>query len=507
MLTLAFAAVLLLAVATAAGSGRKAPSVFGVEVRVAGATSQLALLRLDPASLAEEARVDLGQDWAGRDVTRYAWSPDHRHLVVATETKIRFVDVESLTETGSVSLPRGSHVSYFQWSAPNVAFALIGGGRELWRLDPTTATVLESRTLDAIVWGAQPAGGSTLLLTGTHEPNAGSLGSSLLLSRLEPSGRMRTTSLPGIRTGLEPWRARPGRLLPPRANQAIELARRQFVQRKGVPEQAVEVVSVRPSSRLGCRPFSGGMGYVVTLGANGAFTSHGVVVFPGVESGVGVCWYRDLTERPRASNYDLLRSRVGTWQVFDVPLVVDRTGHRAFVVTSTGPVIEVNLDTMRARSRLPRRRLGAKSSPDDFSWFTDRPVRLGSRIAVSAGEEVKLFDPRHYTVSTIASRSAPCLITAAGDRLFLYMHPMSLGRAFPCDGITSLGPRGARRFSLLDGEPVYDFQTTEGYGYGLTDRGTAIIDLKRGRLMALVPRSRPEIVLLLQPRRGLDLGD
>src|ERR1700694_1289888 len=75
MLTLAFIATLVLAVATAAGSGRKARSIFGLEVGVVGSTSHLALVRLDPASLAPQGRLDLGQDWGGRYERRYGGSP------------------------------------------------------------------------------------------------------------------------------------------------------------------------------------------------------------------------------------------------------------------------------------------------------------------------------------------------------------------------------------------------------------------------------------------------
>jgi hypothetical protein len=194
--------------------------------------------------------------------------------------------------------------------------------------------------------------------------------------------------------------------------------------------------------------------------------------------------------------------------VIDVPLVLDRAHHKAFVVTSTGPIVEVDLKTMRTRARLPKRALGRRPpQADEFSssWFTDRPVRLGDRIGISVGEDIKLVGP--HSVRTVRPKGVPCLVAASGSRLFLYGRTSWSGRFDQCDGVTGLDRKGAVRFRAMDSEDVVDLQFGRSYAYAWTDDDIAVLDLRRARVVKRIPESQSRLVLLLPPSRSTQLGD
>ena len=515
---------LLLAVGSAGSArnvgvaARPQADVLALDLREVPGTSRYALgiSRRDPATLAVRASLELGEDTAGRYSTEHAWSPDHRRLAIATDTRIRFVAVSPLRETGSLALA-GSQVEFLQWQRPRQVVALVDG-RELWRIDPDSGRVVKKEPLRAMVWDVRADGEDTILLRGSRGSDAQrpwGRGSSLALDRIEPSGTVHTAKLPWLRTGIEPYRTLPGAVLPPRAVEAVALARRAFSVRKGVPESSVQALHVQPVRGLACPPAGGGRGYVIVVSDGMSYARYSVSVTivpqtPGTE----ICRVVDLAGRPDLSAYSLLGARPGSWQVIDVPLVLDRPRHRAYVVTSTGPIVEVDLKTMRTRARLPKRRLGGPPPYEEIagSWFTDRPVRVGDRIGISVGDEVKLVGPR--SVRSVRPKGVPCLVATSGSRLFLYGRTSWSGRFDSCDGVTGLDAKGAIRFRALAGEGILDLQLGRAYAYAWFESGVlegstgvAVLDLQRKRTVKRIPASQDRLVLLLPPARSAQLGD
>ena len=513
MLTVALLAVGSAGSAASGAVARAQSDVFALDMtQIPGTTRYaLAVSRRDPATLSVKASIQLGEDTAGRYLTEHAWSPSHKHLAIATDTRIRFVDVSPLRETGSLALPSGLDVQFLQWPWPRQVVALVNG-RELWRIDPDSAQVVEKEPLRAMVWDVRADGEDTILLRGNRGSDAQQpwgRGSSLAVDRIEPSGTTHTAKLPGIRTGIEPWRTLPANVLPPRAVEAVALARTTFAARKGVPESAVQALHVQPALRLQCPPAGGGTGYVITVTDGVSYARYWVSITIVPQSpATQICRVRDLPARPELSTYSLLGARPGSWQVIDVPLVLDRAHHRAFVVTSTGPIVEVNLKTMRTRARLPKRALGRRppqAAGFSSSWFTDRPVRLGDRIGISVGEDIKLVGPR--SVRAVRPKGVPCLVAASSNRLFLYGRTSWSGRFEHCDGITALDRKGAIRFRALDSEDVVDLQLGRSYAYAWTDTDVAVLDPRRARVVKRIPASQSRLVLLLPPSRSSQLGD
>jgi hypothetical protein len=510
--------VALLAVGSAGSAGstaiaRPQSDVFALDVTQIPGTFRytLGISRRDPATLAVKASIELGEDTAGRYGTEHVWSPNHRRLAIATDTRIRFVNVSPLREAGSLALPSGFGVQFLQWPRPRQVVALVNG-QELWRIDPDSAQVVKKEPLRSMVWDARADGADTILLRGNRGSDAQQpwgRGSGLAVDRIEPSGTVHTAKLPRIRTGIEPWRTLPGNVLPPRAVGAVAVARTAFAQRRGVPEGAVQALHVQPALRLQCPPVYGGTGYVITVTDGLSYARYWVSITIVPQSpGTQICRVRDLPARPDLSAYSLLGARPGSWQVIDVPLVLDRAHHRAFVVTSTGPIVEVDLKTMRTRARLPKRALGRRPpQADEFtsSWFTDRPVRLGDRIGISVGDEIKLVGAR--SIRTVRPKGVPCLVAASGNRLFLYGRTSWSGRFDQCDGVTGLDRNGAVRFRALDSEDVVDIQFGRSYAYAWTDNDIAFLDLRRARVVKRMQASQSRLVLLLPPSRSGQLGD
>jgi len=140
-----------------------------------------------------------------------------------------------------------------------------------------------------------------------------------------------------------------------------------------------------------------------------------------------------------------------------------------------------------------------------ITWFTDRPVRLGDRIGISVGEDIKLVGP--HSVRTVRPKGVPCLVAASGSRLFLYGRTSWSGRFDQCDGVTGLDRKGAVRFRAMDSEDVVDLQFGRSYAYAWTDDDIAVLDLRRARVVKRIPESQSRLVLLLPPSRSTQLGD
>jgi hypothetical protein len=311
----------LLAVGSAGSAGgtavaRPQNDVFALDVTQIPGTLRftLGVSRRDPATLGVKASLELGEDTAGRYGTEHAWSPNHRRLAIATDRRIRFVNVSPLRETGSLALPSGFGVQFLQWTSPRQVVALVNG-RELLRIDPDSAQVVRKEPLRAMVWDLRADGANTILLRGNRGSDAQQpwgRGSSLAVDRIDPSGTVHTAKLSRIRTGIEPWRTLPGTVLPPRAVEAVAVARTAFAQRRGVPESVVQALHVQPALRLQCPPAGGGTGYVITVTDGLAYARYWVSITIIPQSpGTQICRVRDLPARPDLSGYNLLVSRLG----------------------------------------------------------------------------------------------------------------------------------------------------------------------------------------------------
>jgi hypothetical protein len=191
-------------------------------------------------------------------------------------------------------------------------------------------------------------------------------------------------------------------------------------------------------------------------------------------------------------------------------LAIDQERLVAYVVGAHAPVAEIDLRTMRVRNHriasAPRLLTvrGCQGCGADLgaAWLgggrlavaghhqrTSGPIRRRVRPAGAI-----VVDTRNWTARTIARRAGAVL--RAGDDLLVYdgRHPSVRPRRG--GGLAVFDRAGRHRYTVLRGERVGDVQVAGTRAYARTARGLRVVDLRRGRVVARLPRERRDVDLI-----------
>jgi hypothetical protein len=185
-------------------------------------------------------------------------------------------------------------------------------------------------------------------------------------------------------------------------------------------------------------------------------------------------------------------------------MAVDPARLVAYVVGAGAPVAAVDLRTMRAA----RHRVAAPALLRDAGCPRCSPQRravwLGDgRLAVTgfdvrrsrkAPAGVALVDTRTWAARLIARRAGAARL--AGHRLLVYDGRHPSGRPYAGSGLRVYDRSGRLRRTLLPGLRIGDVQVAGSRAYARTTRGLRVVDLRRGRVIARLPRERRDIDLI-----------
>ena len=192
-------------------------------------------------------------------------------------------------------------------------------------------------------------------------------------------------------------------------------------------------------------------------------------------------------------------------------LAVDRSRLVAYVVGGRAPVAEIDLRTMRARHHrvAPAPKLltvrGCRGCGADLgaAWLGDGRLAVAGYHQRTSGplrRRVRpagaiVIDTRDWTARTIARRAGA--VQRAGDDLLVYdgRHPVVRPRRG--GGLAVFDLAGRHRFTVLRGERVGDVQVAGARAYARSTYGLRVVDLRRGRVIARLPRERRDVALLV----------
>ena len=181
-------------------------------------------------------------------------------------------------------------------------------------------------------------------------------------------------------------------------------------------------------------------------------------------------------------------------------LAVDPIGLVAYVAGAGAPVAAIDLRTLRSRrhGQLPASRCSGCGAQRSAVWLGhDRLAVAGVDIwpRRRAPTGVALVDTRTWSVRVIARRAGA--VRRVGNRLLVYdgRHP-SL-RPAAGSGLRVYDRAGRLRHTLLRGERVGDVQVAGARAYARTRRGLRVIDLRRNRVIASLPRERRDVDLIV----------
>jgi hypothetical protein len=152
-------------------------------------------------------------------------------------------------------------------------------------------------------------------------------------------------------------------------------------------------------------------------------------------------------------------------------MAVDPARLVAYVVGAGAPVAAVDLRTMRAA----RHRVAAPALLRDAGC-------------------PRLVDTRTWAARLIARRAGAARL--AGHRLLVYDGRHPSGRPYAGSGLRVYDRSGRLRRTLLPGLRVGDVQVAGSRAYARTTRGLRVVDLRRGRVIARLPRERRDIDLI-----------
>ena len=190
-------------------------------------------------------------------------------------------------------------------------------------------------------------------------------------------------------------------------------------------------------------------------------------------------------------------------------LAVDPARLVAYVFGADAPVAAVDLRTMEVRRHrvtgapaLTRSGCRACGAQRSAVWLGGgRLAVAGSRHRPRGANRVRetpvgvvVVDTRDWTARMIAARAGAARL--AGDRLLVYdgRHPSIGPRAGA--GLRVYDRAGRLRYAVLDGERVGDVQVAGARAYARTRRGLRVIDLRRGVVIARLPRVRRDVDLI-----------
>jgi hypothetical protein len=184
------------------------------------------------------------------------------------------------------------------------------------------------------------------------------------------------------------------------------------------------------------------------------------------------------------------------WGCGRAGLAVDGAGTRAFVISRTSIVAQVELSTMTASyHRVAGTRL-RDAQPREVSWLDDRHLVASGRDAVGRSAGVTIIDTATWTNRMIdpgAGMARPAgglVLTYDGDRVAV---PRGRGR-----GLSGYRAAGDRAFHVLRGSQVNAVEHADGRAFAVSERIVRAVDLATGRLVGqrAVPAARVSLTLL-----------
>jgi hypothetical protein len=279
--------------------------------------------------------------------------------------------------------------------------------------------------------------------------------------------------------------------LPPRASEAVALAREDLARRKGISVTEVETLAMKPGWAQGWDfPRKA---YDIALGARGEYVSYLAAIEPVIQLREPVT----LPGRPAGSENDILHAANGTWEVTDAALVLDNRRERAYVVTTGSASAEVDLKRMRVRYRPHRAAIGEYFLDHFHPALTGGKVFLGAtRIFPGRSEDrfliLDLPTGRVADISNLGHDLYSGGIEPAGSRVFFYSAR---------EGVSLLNPSGLARYTILDDGSVARVQVRGPRAYVTLSRHqeparTAVVDVASGRVLRVAPFSTPVELLV-----------
>jgi hypothetical protein len=172
-------------------------------------------------------------------------------------------------------------------------------------------------------------------------------------------------------------------------------------------------------------------------------------------------------------------------------LAVDAAGRRAFVVQASGPIAEIDLETltvsMHPTRTLAVRRKALEGWTRSATWFapyiavTGWNASFDGEASHGAPTGLTLIDSRDWSARTVEPRYTATAV--AGDTLLAF--GVTRDEQAQRDrgmGLTGYALDGTQRFHLFGNTPVYDIAVADGYAYvGFGDnRNFRIIDPRLG---------------------------
>ena len=475
-------------VATASAAGPSSPTIYALHW---DSGSHVDLLRLDAETLAVTGRISLPGRELSSPVPR-AVSPNGTRLALGGFPVISMFDTQTMREAGTADF----YSLGLAWPSSRRLSALgarNGSPLEFATIDPDSAAVVAEWPLpDSLVTMRAYSGGIAALTTPVVRDGRQSFfyGAPISVSVFGRSGAPRLAHAPLVRLAVENWHATPSSPLPPRATQALALARDDLARRRGIPPAEVEAVAVRPGwvNLFDLR----GRAYDIVLGARGEYVSYVATIDPGIRLGDPT----SLPGRPAPSENDILRVEPGTWEIIDARLVADaRRGH-VYLVTSGSVLVDVNATSGRIRYRPLQQSLG-----DLFLPSAD-PVLAGRKVFAATGGVwtnpgqrrfviVDLNSGRVVDRSNLGYDLYEGRLEPSGSRVFVYS---------PVRGVSLLGPSGRARYTILEDSPVGQLHARGSRAYVTLGASVAVVDVPSGRILRTVTFSDPiELLVGRQP--------